>query len=101
MNDFSRLQSTLTEKLNGRATNIRIRRGNELHFQIERGDALHLADFLRGDFGAELILMVANDRRADKGIFEIHYLFANQRENWFVHATKELSPEDPTIISLA
>src|SRR5712691_1920289 len=101
MNDFSRLQSTLAEKLNGRATNIRIRRGNELHFQIERGDALHLADFLRTDFGAELILMVANDRRADKGVFEIHYLFANDRENWFAHATKNLTSEDPTIDSMA
>src|SRR5712691_9980356 len=101
MNDFSRLQSALAEKLDGRATNIRIGRGNELHFQIERGDALHLADFLRTDFGAELVLMVANDRRADKGVFEIHYLFANHRENWFVHATKELTREEPAIISLA
>ena len=101
MNDFSRLQSTLAEKLNGRATNVRIRRGNELHFQIERGDALRLAGFLRADFGAELILMVANDRRADKGVFEIHYLFANDRENWFAHATKNLTPEDPTIDSMA
>src|SRR6266852_8287641 len=101
MNDFSRLQSTLAEKLSGRATNIRIRRGNELHFLIERGDALHLAAFLRADFGAEVILMVANDRRADKGVFEIHYLFANDRENWFAHATKNLTSEDPTIDSMA
>src|SRR6266481_2473249 len=101
MNDFSRLQSALAEKLDGRATNIRIGRGNELHFQIERGDALHLADFLRADFGAELILMAANDRRADKGVFEVHYLFANDRENWFAHATKNLTPEDPTIDSMA
>src|SRR2546427_2651029 len=101
MNDFSRLQSTLAEKLNGRATNVRIRRGNELHFQIERGDALRLAGFLRADFGAELILMVANDRRADKGVVEIHYLFANGRENWFAHATKNLTFEDPTIDSMA
>src|SRR3989449_889183 len=101
MNDFSRLQSALAEKLDGRATHIRIGRGNELHFQIERGDALHLADFLRADFGAELILMVANDRRADKGVFEIHYLFANARENWFAHATKSLTSLGQTIDSMA
>src|SRR6266581_1105384 len=101
MSDFSRLQSALVEKLSGRATNIRIRRGNELYFQIERGDALHLAGFLRAEFGAELILIVANDRRADKGVFESHYLFANDRENWFAHATKNLTSEDPTIDSMA
>jgi Ni,Fe-hydrogenase III large subunit/Ni,Fe-hydrogenase III component G len=101
MTNFSRLQSALAEKLKGRATNVRIRRGNELHFQLVRGDAPYLAEFLRADFGAELMLMVANDRRADKGLFEVHYLFANPRENWFAHATKDLPSDDPTIASLA
>jgi Ni,Fe-hydrogenase III large subunit/Ni,Fe-hydrogenase III component G len=101
MTDFSRLQAALTNKLQGRATNIQVRRGNELHFQIVRGDAPHLAEFLRADFGAELILMVANDRRADKGVFEVHYLFAHDHENWFAHATKDVSVDDPIIASLA
>ncbi|MBI5828767.1 MAG: NADH-quinone oxidoreductase subunit C, partial [Chloroflexi bacterium] len=101
MTDFSRLQSALAENFKGRATNIRARRENELHFQIARGDAPRLAEILRGDFNAELTLMVANDRRADKGVFEIHYLFVNNRENWFAHATKDLPPGDPTIASMA
>nr|MBI2905980.1 NADH-quinone oxidoreductase subunit C [Chloroflexota bacterium] len=101
MTDFSRLQSALAENFKGRATNIRARRENELHFQIARGDAPRLAEILRGDFNAKLTLMVANDRRADKGVFEIHYLFVNDRENWFAHATKDLPPGDPTIASMA
>jgi Ni,Fe-hydrogenase III large subunit/Ni,Fe-hydrogenase III component G len=80
---------------------MHVRRGNELHFQIARGDALYLAEFLRADFGAELILMVANDRRADKGVLEVHYLFANDRKNWFAHATKEVPADAPTITSMA
>ena len=101
MTDFTQLQSALAENFQGRATNIRIRRGNELHFQIARGDASRLAEILRVDFSAELTLMVANDRRADKDVFEIHYLFVNERENWFTHATKNLTPDDPTIDSMA
>ncbi len=66
-----------------------------------RADAPALAEFLRRDFNAELILMVANDRRADKGVFEVHYLFAQSRENWFLHATKEISSERLAITSLA
>src|SRR5512134_2553231 len=97
MTDFARLQSALARRLDGRATNSQVRRGNELHIQIARGDAPRLAQVLRADFGAELILMVANDRRADKGSFEIHYLFANDRADWFVHATSDLPPNDPTI----
>jgi len=99
--DFIRLQSILREKFQGRISNLRILRGNELHFQILHGDVLTLAQLLRADFNADLNLMVANDRRADKGVFEIHYLFANDRENWFAHATKHLSHDDPTIDSMA
>ncbi len=101
MSNFSRLQKTLTEQFKGRATNLRVGRGNELHLQILHGNVSRLAKFLRNDFQTELMLMVANDRRSDKGVFEVHYIFANDRENWFVHATKELPPEHATIISMA
>lgn len=101
MTDFSRLQSALAENFKDRAANICIRRGNELHFQIGRGDAPRLAEMLRTDFNTELTLMVANDRRADKGAFEVHSLFANDRENWFVHATEDLPADAPTLDSLA
>lgn len=101
MTDFSRLQSALTEHFQTRVSNMCILRSNELHFQISHGDALNLAQLLRADFNAELRLMVANDRRTDKGVFEVHYLFVNDRENWFAHATKYLSDADPTINSMA
>src|SRR5512140_3547136 len=101
MTDFTQLQSALAENFQGRVTNIRVRRGNELHFQIARGDALNLAKILSADFNAELRLMVANDRRSDKKVFEIHYIFIHDRENWFAHATKDLTSGDPTIDSMA
>ena len=45
--------------------------------------------------------MVAADRRADRGAFEVHYVFARPREDWFVHATVAVDPADPTFPSLA
>jgi Ni,Fe-hydrogenase III large subunit/Ni,Fe-hydrogenase III component G len=101
MTILAQVPAALTHQLNGQATNMQIRRGNELHIQIARDDLPRLAGVLRADFGAELILMVVNDRRADKGCFEIHSLFTNDRENWFVHATSDLPPDNPTIVSLA
>jgi Ni,Fe-hydrogenase III large subunit/Ni,Fe-hydrogenase III component G len=101
MTNFTQLQSSLVENFKNRVKNVHILRSNELHFEIARGDALNLAKILQADFNAELRLMVANDRRADKGVFEIHYLFVNDRENWYAHATKNLTPEDPTIDSMA
>ena len=99
MTDFSTLESMLTMYLEGKITDVHVERGNELHCRIARGAARRLVELLHNDFGAELTLMIANDR-PDKGAFEIAYLFANARENWFVHATKEVSREDPAIVSM-
>ncbi len=101
MTKFTQLQSALAKNFHERISNVHILRENELHFQISPGDAIPLAKILHADFDSELRLMVANDRRADKGVFEIHYLFVNDRENWYAHATKDLTPNDPTIDSMA
>jgi Ni,Fe-hydrogenase III large subunit/Ni,Fe-hydrogenase III component G len=101
MRNLSEVQRTIEQYLEVRVDEIHITRGNELHCRIQRGAAPRLAGLLRHEFHAELVLMVANDRRADKGVFEINYLFANAPENWFVHVTKELTREEPAIISLA
>jgi Ni,Fe-hydrogenase III large subunit/Ni,Fe-hydrogenase III component G len=101
MTGFSRLRSELAESLKGQAVTLSIRRGNELHFHVDRADVLDLASLLRCQFGAELMLMVANDRPADQDAFEVHYLFAHHRENWFAHATVVLPAGDSTIPSLA
>jgi Ni,Fe-hydrogenase III large subunit/Ni,Fe-hydrogenase III component G len=101
MDAFVNLQSALKKQLPHQLAHLHIQRGNELHLQIAHGEALPLAELLRSQFQAELVLMVANDRRAKKGIFEVHYLFANESENWFVHATKNLAGNDPQLDSLA
>ena len=86
MTTLDQLQSTLNAHLRDHLTAACVRRGNELHVQITQGDALHLAQVLRRDYKTELVLMVANDRRAERGGFEVHYLFANNAENWFVRS---------------
>ncbi|MFZ2618294.1 MAG: NADH-quinone oxidoreductase subunit C, partial [Anaerolineae bacterium] len=101
MTDFARLQFVLTAAFAERVIALHIRRGNELHCQIERGAAPSLAQLLRADFQTELALMVANDRSADLDKLEVHYLFVNDRHNWFLHATEQLPLDDLTIPSMA
>ncbi len=101
MSGFSRLPEALAAELGRRISGLGVRRGNELHCAIEGGTALPLAALLRSAFGAELWLMVASDRRAERGAFEVSYLFAQARENWFLHAAKSVPAGDPTISSLA
>jgi len=101
MFNFTDLQTALASNFQDQIKNIHIRNENQLHFQIERGEILRLANLLLNDFNARLILMVGNDRRANRGIFEVHYLFANDSENWFIHATKDLPADDANLDSMA
>ena len=100
MKDVHALAQELSDAMEGRLGTIRVIRGREIHCSLERGDAWRLAEVLREGHGAELRLMVAVDRRSDAGRFEVHYLFAQPTENWFVDAAKCLPSENPAIDSL-
>jgi Ni,Fe-hydrogenase III large subunit/Ni,Fe-hydrogenase III component G len=93
------LQGVITA-LGSRLSGARIVRGREIHGSVAPGDALKLAQALRADHGAELRLMVGNDRRGDLGAFEVYYLFAHTAENWFLHARKTLPARAPAVGSL-
>jgi Ni,Fe-hydrogenase III large subunit/Ni,Fe-hydrogenase III component G len=86
--------------LGPRLAEARIVRGREIHGTVRAGDALRLAQMLRADFGADLRLMVANDRRGDLDAFEVYYLYAHPGENWFLQARKTLASREPAIASL-
>jgi Ni,Fe-hydrogenase III large subunit/Ni,Fe-hydrogenase III component G len=99
--DFSRLQTALAERFGARGPQVVARRSNEAHFDVEREDVAGLASLLRAEFKAELALMTATDRREDRNRFEVHYLFAQERENWFANVTAPVPASDPSIPSLA
>jgi len=96
MKDLHALIAALGSRLSG----ARIVRGREIHGSVAPGGALELAQALRADHGADLRLMVGNDRRGDLGAFEVFYLFAHTAENWFLHARNTLPAREPAIASL-
>ena len=67
--------------LGGWAQEFHLAHGNEMHLRVSRHEVIGLAQMLHDEFQAELILMLANDRRAARGVFEVVYLFANRRAN--------------------
>lgn len=101
MTDFTSLLTALRQKLTDDLLLAASYRGNELHLGLTDAGLLPTAELLHATFGAELALMVANDRRPDRGVFELHYLFANDVEDWFVHVTVAVAPESPSLPSLA
>jgi len=87
--------------LGGWAQEFHLAHGNEMHLRVSRHEIIRLAQMLHDEFQAELILMLANDRRAARGVFEVVYLFANRRENWFAHVTVDVPATDARLESLA
>jgi Ni,Fe-hydrogenase III large subunit/Ni,Fe-hydrogenase III component G len=79
---------------------MRVARRNELHCRVDRTSVRELYRLLSETLGAQLKLMIGNDRRADQGSFEIHYVFAQPRENWFLNAVVPIPSEDPAVESL-
>lgn len=101
MTRLRELAGVLTTEFAGRVAGVRVVRRNEVHCSVPPGDVPALAALLRMQFGAELLFMAAADRRDDLGTFEVYYLFAPTREDWFLHARAAVPADTPTIVSLA
>jgi Ni,Fe-hydrogenase III large subunit/Ni,Fe-hydrogenase III component G len=101
MSRLAQLAKALTDELADGVTGARVVRDNELHCAVRPNAVPALAGLLRTGFGAELLFMAAADRRADRAVFEVHYLFAPEREHWFLHATAAVPADAPAISSLA
>jgi Ni,Fe-hydrogenase III large subunit/Ni,Fe-hydrogenase III component G len=101
MSRLAQLTSALGERGADGVGAVRTVRGRELHVTAPPAAVPALATLLRTGFGAELIFMAAADRRGDQGVFEVHYLFAPEREDWFVHVTVPVPADGPAIVSLA
>jgi Ni,Fe-hydrogenase III large subunit/Ni,Fe-hydrogenase III component G len=101
MTRLPQLSGALAEELAPHVADVRVVRGNELHCSVHPAAIPALARLLRAGFDGELIFMAAADRRPDRGAFEVHYLFAPSREDWFLHATAHVPAEAPTLTSLA
>ena len=100
MREIAAVRQALDQRLADVLSELRLVRGREFHGRVKAGDARRLAEVLRRELGAELRLMVANDRRADAGRFEVYYLFIHPKEDWFLQAVKFLPAEAPIIRSL-
>jgi len=80
---------------------VRMPRPRELHALVDAANMPALTSVLRAEWGAELILMAGEDRRAVDGAFRVHYVFAHAAENWFAHLTARVDGANPCIPSSA
>jgi Ni,Fe-hydrogenase III large subunit/Ni,Fe-hydrogenase III component G len=93
--------AALREQLGDRLTGLAVVRDREVHATAASRDMPAVAEALLSQLGAELLLMAADDRRADAGCYQVHYLFDHKRDDWFVHVTTEAAADEPVLASLA
>jgi Ni,Fe-hydrogenase III large subunit/Ni,Fe-hydrogenase III component G len=101
MSGFLRLEASLRAVAGDQLTALRTVGPDQVHLVVDAPAVPPMAAALREQFGAELALMVGDDRRLTHGRYDVHYLFAQARENWFVHASAPVAPDQPAIASLA
>jgi Ni,Fe-hydrogenase III large subunit/Ni,Fe-hydrogenase III component G len=101
MTDLSSISEVLAQGFSAGITRISVARANEIHCAVDRSAVRRLYSVLNGNLGAQLKLMVGTDRRDEKGGFEVHYLFAHPKDNWFVDAAVTVPAEAPAIDSLS
>jgi Ni,Fe-hydrogenase III large subunit/Ni,Fe-hydrogenase III component G len=93
--------AALREQLGDRLGGLAVVRDREVHATAAGRDMPAVAGVLLSELGADLLLMAADDRRADAGCYQVHYLFDHKRDDWFVHVTTEVAADEPSLVSLA
>jgi Ni,Fe-hydrogenase III large subunit/Ni,Fe-hydrogenase III component G len=75
-------------------------RERQPHCTIRPANVPSFTELMCGRLGAHLILIVADDRRATRAAFHLHYVFAHPVDRWLVVAftyVSDLSPELPSV----
>jgi len=98
---FSELTAALNTRLEDPLSDPHLVRDRELHARVPRAGAAAVTKLLRDEFGYELILMLADDRRADRALYEIHRLYARTADDTFVYLTTDVPADDPAFPSQA
>ncbi len=92
---------TLKTALESLGAQAFVERGRTLRCALPRAAIRSAAEILLGRFELDLVVILANDRRGDRALFEIVYLFSEWRENRFVEIVVDVPPGDPTFPSIA
>ncbi len=101
MIDPAAIQEKLREALAPAGATGFAARENLVRFEIGRDGIPEAARLLMDSLSLELYLLLGNDRRGDRGCFDLVYLFAHPGEYWFVEMTAGVPEDDPRFPSLA
>ncbi|MGZ4858495.1 MAG: NADH-quinone oxidoreductase subunit C, partial [Candidatus Angelobacter sp.] len=76
-------------------------REDETYLALNDPDIRPIANYLRSEFGARLVMVFAEDRRASEGVFFNYYVFDQKGSSRYLLARAPIRPDDPSFPPLS
>ena len=81
---MSAMFEALRQKLGSQVQSVRADREDEIYILLGDSDVRPITEHLLGDFGARLVTVFAEDRRATEGVFFLYYVFEQKGSAQFL-----------------
>src|SRR5882724_5005467 len=99
--DMFPLFEALQEKFGGQVQSMETVRENETYLFVGDTDIQPITQYLRGEFGARLVTVFAEDQRQSEGVFFIYYVFEEKGGPRFLILRAPVPADDPHFPSLS
>jgi Ni,Fe-hydrogenase III large subunit/Ni,Fe-hydrogenase III component G len=91
----------LQQRFGDQIQSISAEHEEEIYISVRDPDIRALVEYLRGDFGARLVTMFAEDRRSAEGGFFIYYVFERQGDPQYLLVRAPVRADQPEFPSLS
>ncbi|MBZ5506970.1 MAG: NADH-quinone oxidoreductase subunit C [Acidobacteriia bacterium] len=95
------LFEALRQKFGAQIQSLTADREDETYLTLNDPDIRPITNYLRGEFGARLVMVFAEDRRASEGVFFNYYVFDQKGSSRYLLVRTPIRPDDPSFPSLS
>ena len=98
---MSAMFEALRQKFGRQVQSVRADREDEIYLVLSDADIRPITEHLRGEFGARLVTVFAEDRRATEGVFFNYYVFEQKGSAQFLIVRTQVRPDNLEFPSLS
>src|ERR1700687_5830864 len=98
---MSAMFEALRQKLGPQVQSVRADRENEVYVLLRDADIRPITEYLRGEFGARLVTVFAEDRRTTEGVFFNYYVFEQKGSAQYLIVRAPVRPDSLEFPSLS
>ena len=98
---ISPLFEALQQRFGAQIQSITADREDETYLILRDSDIRPISSYLRREFGARLVMVFAEDRRSEEGVFFNYYVFEQKGSNRYLIVRAQIRPDDLSFPSLS